>query len=558
MTGGAFARADEGQALVVVGLAMVVLMGALALAVDWGYGLSVRRLVQNQADAAALAAGRLLASSYVGGNPAFEVTEDAAWCAARDARDANASGAASSTTPTLEISFSSDGSAWTAPLSSAADCTSTAGGAEIPNTTVYVQVRSSARFLSLFGLATRQQVDAGASSWVRLAAGAAVRPLQLPEPRLGDETEVPGVGLSGSTTAPNVAIWPLALHYTSSLLRQPCGQNCDDRSRLVQFWPAQRFGGFHGLVSFGHDSLRTLYAHQLVTESDYRGTAEGDQGHPAVAPLTNASDQAICGGANWDTQGSTGIAADPQAQTSAVKCDLPNWFYYGYGGSISLGTDWWSNGWAPYRGAVKIPSQLTAPRSSCDAPSYIPQQSCTDQGPASALGDWVETINTPGLGDLTPNMAKRMREFIARYGRDAAGTSNGLNGLGKAVVVHVLIWDCAESFDGNGWNLIFRGNDPADEDRCADIRPRDVRATPVDRVHVFSIVPFTFYENLIEISTDGSSVTKVTAYWGDAFGQPGFYRSGGTYASCATDPSPAACQLNPLMNSAFLVADPRP
>jgi len=71
--GGVFVRADEGQALVVAGLAMVVLMGALAFAVDWGYGFSVHRLAQNQADAAALAAGRLLASSYVGGNPAFGV-----------------------------------------------------------------------------------------------------------------------------------------------------------------------------------------------------------------------------------------------------------------------------------------------------------------------------------------------------------------------------------------------------------------------------------------------------------------------------------------------------
>jgi len=172
------------------------------------------------------------------------------------------------------------------------------------------------------------------------------------------------------------------------------------------------------------------------------------------------------------------------------------------------------------------------------------------------LGDWVETINDPALGSLTPNMALRMREFIARYGRDAAGTSRG---LGKAVVVHVMLWDCAETSMNGQWSLIQVGSTPAS---CADLPVGDDqgdyqgnnqgnRLPPVDRVHVFSIVPFTFYENLI--AADGSSVQ---AYWGDAFGQPGFYRSGTTDASCATDPSQPACQLNPLMNSAFLVPDP--
>jgi hypothetical protein len=74
---------------VVVGIALAVIVGALVLTADWGYGLATRRAAQNQADAAALAAGRVLASSYDGASPAFATTQEDAWNAACEARNAN-------------------------------------------------------------------------------------------------------------------------------------------------------------------------------------------------------------------------------------------------------------------------------------------------------------------------------------------------------------------------------------------------------------------------------------------------------------------------------------
>ena len=46
-----FGKDQSGQALIVVGLAMVVLLCGLALGLDWGYGLTQRRVAQNAADA---------------------------------------------------------------------------------------------------------------------------------------------------------------------------------------------------------------------------------------------------------------------------------------------------------------------------------------------------------------------------------------------------------------------------------------------------------------------------------------------------------------------------
>jgi len=48
-----YGRDEHGQAIIVVALAVTVLLGAIALGVDWGYGLTQRRLTQNAADAAA-------------------------------------------------------------------------------------------------------------------------------------------------------------------------------------------------------------------------------------------------------------------------------------------------------------------------------------------------------------------------------------------------------------------------------------------------------------------------------------------------------------------------
>src|SRR5512141_1671207 len=70
-------RDESGQTMIIVALAAVVLLGALALAVDWGYGLTQRRVMQASSDAAALAVGRYLATSVieVDGTTAFVVSQ---------------------------------------------------------------------------------------------------------------------------------------------------------------------------------------------------------------------------------------------------------------------------------------------------------------------------------------------------------------------------------------------------------------------------------------------------------------------------------------------------
>src|SRR5438128_10984707 len=97
-------RSQQGQALIVVALCVAVLVAGLAFAVDWGYAIAQRRVTQTIADAAALGAGKFLASAVitVNGRPAFTVTQEKTWCAAKkyDSRAAGAPANHSFPTPT--------------------------------------------------------------------------------------------------------------------------------------------------------------------------------------------------------------------------------------------------------------------------------------------------------------------------------------------------------------------------------------------------------------------------------------------------------------------------
>lgn len=95
---GTFRNDDRGQALIVVGLAMVVLLAALALGLDWGYGLTQRRVLQSAADGGSLAAGKLLAMSVIAlpgsgisTNYVFSTTQESVYCKAKSVADANLS-----------------------------------------------------------------------------------------------------------------------------------------------------------------------------------------------------------------------------------------------------------------------------------------------------------------------------------------------------------------------------------------------------------------------------------------------------------------------------------
>src|SRR6266550_3057870 len=102
-----FRTDDGGQALIIVGLAMVVLLGALALGLDWGYGLTQRRVMQNASDAAALAVGKALATNVVIVNsaPAFRVSQEQAYCQATLYARANLSFSPAGASNALSITF---------------------------------------------------------------------------------------------------------------------------------------------------------------------------------------------------------------------------------------------------------------------------------------------------------------------------------------------------------------------------------------------------------------------------------------------------------------------
>lgn len=544
MSAGQFARDEEGQALVIVALGMFALMAALAFTLDWGYGYAQRRSMQNAVDAATLAAGRHVATTFklVGGAPAFAATIEEI-CDDVATRTAGVGGA-------TEVSFFSDPTdpgTWTSVGTGA--CASGAG-LPVPNDTIFVRVRSSATFRSL----AQQTVAVAASARARLTGSAGcngascmgLRPLELPT---GTE---PGQGLSGYTTGPNAAIWPLAIHLVAGEFSgAPCGQYCDASTVTpTTIWPrADRYGPageFTGLVTYTHFSPRESgQVHQLNTESDYTGTTNNGirtaHGHdnddfsvwPAYdrVQMPNA-DSSACGGAsNWDTLGRDTLS-------DATSCDLPNWFAYGFRGSVGVGTDWAQPFDALPGNGVDMPEPLGPARASCGMSMQLARPSCT--GADNRIGDWIETVP----GDLSPLMASQMQAFVAKYGRVVPNSATAVSPMpgaplfGKAAVVFIPLWDCAEKFDpaASGaarWQSIAPGGD------CSQLGA--FGGQTVDRIHIVGTVPFTFYEGLI-----ATSPVSVRAFWGNAFGDAGI---------CSDDPTASGCGLNLMLNSAFLVPD---
>ncbi len=528
----AFVRSEDGQALVVVGLAIAVVVAALVLTADWGYGLSMRRAAQNQADAAALTAGRLLAASYAGPGPAFSVTVEDVWNAACEARRANTPGGPVHADRSLEISFLDGGAATlSAPFASADETCTLSASTDVPVGTTFVRVRSEASYMSLFAVVTRQTIVAAASARARLTAGVTVQRLRLPTTILfpvGD----PGVGLSGESTAPNVAIWPIVRRYDPA-------EWASGAPRTFRLFGSGAAADSY-FVSLAHHSPHEIAmghdVHQLITESDYSGTGLTTElhGHAAAPEMVSSVPGCPGGGATWNSNGAPDLAV-------ARTCDIPNWFSYGYRGSLAIGTDWAHSGtWQAFEDyssdstGLETPTPLAATRSSCGILTAYPYFSAPSCGPSSAdrtRGDWVETVT--GV-DTTVVANQILSSFIARYGRDVPVSGGGVE---KAVVVNLFLWDCGESFASSpvpgtqdNWDLVGSAGD------CS------TATGSFDRVHLFTAVPLTIRESDVRIT--GSS--RVSATWGGIFGDAG---------SCAVEPTPPGCGLNPLINSAFLVPD---
>ncbi len=497
MIGRDLATGDGGQAAVIVALAVAVLLGALAFVVDWGFGLTLRRAGQNEADSAALAVGRLLATTVLqvsDTGATFGASQQEAWCAARGFRDLNRRLDPATAGETLGLSFlAADGTSLGDSVSNA-NCPPTGIGTAVPPRTAYARVVASTSYRTFFGFVTGQS---------QLTTSASARVL-----------------LSGAPVSQNAPVWPLARHFNAlDFGGSPCGESCNPNSLdpLVLWRPgAPGFGQFKGLLEVSHTSSRAGNVHQYETRSDDTGSLHAQ---PPAAPVANRSADLSCP-ATWDTEG------DADRGTFGRGCSIPNWFYYGYRGQLRLATDWSLDPFATYAAGNPPPTPLANARSSCSAPSYFQAPSCSLS--PSTLGDWIET----SPGDLDANTVARIADFVRNNGRALSHSNdvvarglnaNGSGRFGKAVVVHLFLWDCGERWTGSTWQLI------GDATGCAS--PSEL-VTP-DRVHLFSAVPITVYEGLV-------STTAVEAYWGDAFGDPN---------SCR------ACALNPLSNTAFLVPD---
>ncbi|HAF08925.1 MAG TPA: hypothetical protein DCK98_02430 [Chloroflexi bacterium] len=510
---GAFRKDENGQALVVVGLAMVVLLGALALGLDWGYGLTQRRVMQNASDAAALGVGKMLATNVViaNGSPAFRVSQEQAYCLATQYAKANFSFSPAGASTTMAIQFLDSSATLLATISSAACPAAASGGTEVPTGTRYVRATSGVSFRSLVAsVAGSGSLSAGASSLAKL---------------------------SGTTMPLNGKTWPMVRHYNpadydlNSNTPKACPNPCDPTvAAPVTFWSPNAtdtvYGKFKGLVDFSRYSTRYSQASpvpQLITQWDTSGSLS------AAPPTTPKADQSgKCGGA-WDTAG------DQDPTNNDKQCAIPNWFYYPFEGVLSL-----TASHATVPAGQEAPSDLgdRTGNGVCGTPPDV-APSCGSGN--HFKGDWIETAP----GDVGSNMATNMAAYIQANG-DAnnpfaqtqvkGGTPRQV--YGASITMLVYLWDCAETFNGNAspgnqWDLATSNNGTD----CSQITATGNTPTP-DRVHLFTAAAFTFYEGLVS----GSSIQ---GFWGGFFGDPG---------PCQSDPT--KCQdLNALANTVFLVSD---
>jgi len=499
---------EQGQALIVVALAMAVLIGALAFGVDWGYAMAQRRVMQNAADAAALGAGKYLATSVVeiNGAPAFAVTQQETWCAALSYEAANRSFAAAGATTNLDVIYGTNTPiVWTTSAKPAGLTCPTTGGTAIPSGTVYVRVVMNSTFSSFVAsIVGHSSSTAAGSARVRLSG-----------------TPVP---LSGP-------LWSMVRHFDPADYNVSCTGTCDPTQiDPVEFWSANGnnvvYGNFKGLIDYSQGS--PAFAGIGVTTSQL--IAQWDTSSHTPNPLKIDQSGGNCHTWGQDASGNWLWDSVGEANTNQDKqCSIPNWFYYSFRGTLSLSSKW--------RSGIELPTGQESPtplstRAICTSPPN-PAPSCTD----NTVGDWLETAG----GNVGTNMSSAMSAALAARGRtmpysDKLVPHGHGQTLGKGLVVLVYLWDCGETFSssapsGNRWSLIFPSSGPpATRADCSKITKND---TTPDRVHVFTVAPFTFYEGLVDSNS-------ISGYWGGGFGDPD---------ACQN------CALNPLANTAVMVPD---
>ncbi len=492
----------EGQSLVIVALSMLLLMGALAFAIDWGYGLTQRRAMSNSAEAGALGAGVLLARSVMATTEGFVFTrsQEETYCEAERAASLDRPFAPAGAVYGVTLEGYADGAtepAWTMTDVACPPASETTLPSETRTLRVVAQVGYRSLIASLVG-------------WPRMVSAGSIR-----------------ARIVGVPYEPGGHIWPMVRHYSPNDLVQRCDEPCDPLSvEPFTFWspqgtePNMVYGNFKGQVDLSKRSSREPdpTVDSLIHRWDMSGSPEGS---PPTPPKQDMSGN--CKGL-WDTIGG-------DSETEDKQCSIPNWFYYFFEGELSLD----SQTETEHPGS-EPPTPLGARGTICPVPTWLSAPSCDRQ----TVGDWVETAS----GNVGNNNSELMVEVIRRAYDEGFGYTTPYSDLpvpgkqntvfGKALTVTIYMWDCAETYAGNApekerWTLI-----PGTDGDCSRIAQTGRTPTP-DRVHLFTVVPFTFYEGLVETSL-------IRGYWGGAVGPSD---------GCPT----GDCLLNPLTNTVILRPD---
>jgi hypothetical protein len=531
-------RDDEsGQALVIAAVAAFVLAGALAFTIDWGYALFQRQIAQNKADKIALGVGRLIATSVRSASTSgatFGVTKQDVCDEGLVVRDRDGITTSQAVErDSLVLTFEEPGTDETM------DCVTraTTGGSSLDDDLTSVFVRVELRYRSLMASLLRQPaITVGASARAALQ-GAPYCGSTADTYECGDNSAALRCAISISSCADVtrsataiVHTWPIVRFYRPNELTTACGPLCDPSTVTpLRFSTGTNLTSGVELLDLSRYSSREAPdpVPQLITNWDETGSAQA--GTSPKADRTGAC------GRDWDTAG----GEDPFTENGT--CSLGNWFDHLVGAALGLNTEWRNDTLRAQLGTPNPgrPPALITSRQACSAAAatqWLPAPSCRD----ADVGDWIETVQRSMGSDLV----SRMRAFIAREGAATRFSNdvvpngpNAGNQYGKAAVVWIYMWDCGQEFDGDDdgqWNAV---DDDclrrASRRRPVDLRPPDEQA---DRVHLFSVIPVTFYEGLV--TTDA-----IEGYVGGGFVDPG---------RCQTDRD---CLLNPLANSAFLVAD---
>ena len=517
---------DQGQALIIIALAVTVLLGAVALGVDWGYGLTQRRVMQNAADAGTMAAAKVLATSVIavpgpGSSTSylFSATKELLYCRALEIAQANQHFGVGALTVTIEFGVVSspnnpsswDPPSWQAPFGGV-NCAAPASSTAVHPDTRFVRVRSTTSHRSFFATVVGQPT---------IVAGAEAR-----------------ARLTGATVPLNGPTWPMVRHYDPDDFVNQCGNPCNPTTAApVPFWctggpqcDAAVYGNFKAAVDLSRYSTYYPYTEGSATNVEQLLTAWDQTGNRTDRSANGQN----CPG-TWNSRG------DHDPTNHNITCDVPNWFYYSFGGSLSLDTAWGTVA-KPLPAGQAALQDLGNRNSICPAPPYVSAPSCGTGN--HQLGDWVEVTG----GNIGSNYSGVLRDRIESQGSLTAfssqpypnknqpcvdpGGPNESNCYGKALTMLIFLWDCAQDFNGGNWGLIGQGNNPD----CYQLNNsgNKIQGTntqgDVHRVHLFTAAPFTFYKALVNTSS-------IDGFWGGAWGSA---------SSCMS------CTLNPLSNSAYL------